>query len=145
MNTAWSGKAAPGGGSLLGGARTGILPGWAPYGVFAGALAVCAAVLAALGIFTIALTLVFGAIVAVAGIYAWSRAIEGPRRAKDRAITMAIVAAFGVAMAPLISLLYEVIQRGVPGLHFYTLNKSRSTATIVRNLGDLLRLPVGVS
>jgi phosphate transport system permease protein len=106
----------PGGSLLAASARGGVLPGWAPYGVVAGALAVCAAVLAALGIFTVALMLVFGALVAIVGIYSWSRAVEGARRAKDRAITMAIVAAFGVAMAPLISLLYEVIKRGVPGL-----------------------------
>ena len=71
--------------------------------------------------------LVFGAIVAVVGIYAWSRAVEGPRRAKDRAITMAIVAAFGVAMAPLISLLYEVVKRGIPGLssEFFSRRRAR--------------------
>jgi phosphate transport system permease protein len=111
------------GGQLLGGAvGGGILPSWAPYGVVAGSLVFCAAALAALGIFTVALTLVFGALVSVLSIYAWSRAVEGPRRAKDRAITMAIVAAFGVAMAPLISLLYEVVKRGVPGLsaEFFT-------------------------
>ena len=56
--------------------------------------------------------LVFGALVAILAIYAWSRTVEGRRRAKDRAITMAIATAFGVAMAPLISLLYEVIKRG---------------------------------
>jgi phosphate transport system permease protein len=115
---------AAGGGSLLGGRDRGggILPGWAPYGAFAAALALCAVVEAALGIFTVALMLVFGALVAIAGIYVWSRAVEGPRRAKDRAVTMAIVAAFGVAMAPLISLLYEVVKRGVPGLsaEFFT-------------------------
>jgi phosphate transport system permease protein len=104
------------GGGLLAAAASGALPGWAPYGVFAGSLAFCAAVLAALGIFTVALMLVFGALVAIAAIYTVSLVVEGPRRAKDRAITMAIVAAFGVAMAPLISLLYEVIKRGVPGL-----------------------------
>jgi phosphate transport system permease protein len=115
---------AAGGGSLLGAHDRGggLLPSWAPYGTFAGALAFCAVVEAALGIFTIALMLVFGALVAIAGIYAWSRAVEGARRAKDRAVTMAIVAAFGVAMAPLISLLYEVVKRGVPGLsaEFFT-------------------------
>src|SRR6201995_1980032 len=100
----------------------GTLPSWAPWGAFAGALVFCAAVEAALGWFTIALMLVFGAIVAILPISVWSRVAEGHRRAKDRAITMAIASAFGVAMAPLISLLYEVISRGVKGLswEFFT-------------------------
>jgi phosphate transport system permease protein len=94
----------------------GTLPRWAAYGAFVGSLVFCAAVLAALGWFTIALMLVFGALVSVLAIYGWSRAVEGRRRAKDRAVTMAIVAAFGAAMAPLISLLYEVISRGAKGI-----------------------------
>jgi phosphate transport system permease protein len=104
------------------GGRGGTLPNWAPWGAFAAALVFCAAVEAALGWFTIALMLVFGAPVAIVAIYAWSRAVEGHRRAKDRAITMAIASAFGVSMAPLISLLYEVISRGVKGLswEFFT-------------------------
>jgi phosphate transport system permease protein len=110
-------------GPLLGtGMGGGTLPGWAPYGVFFGALALSALALSAFGVFTIALTLAFSVFVATAGIYAWSRAVEGPRRAVDRAVTMAIVAAFGLAMVPLISLLYEVVKRGVPGLsaEFFT-------------------------
>jgi phosphate transport system permease protein len=100
----------------------GTLPGWAPYGAFVGALMFCTAALAALGWFTIALMLVFGAPAAIVAIYAWSRAVEGRRRAKDRAVTMAIVTAFGVSMAPLISLLYEVIKRGARGIswEFFT-------------------------
>ncbi len=55
-------------------------------------------------------------------IYAWSRAVEGPRRAKDRVVTLAIAAAFALAMLPLISLLYEVAKRGIPGfsVEFFT-------------------------
>ena len=104
------------------GGSGGTLPSWAPWGAFVGALVFCAAVEAALGWFTIALMLVFGVIVATIAIYAWSRAIEGTRRAKDRAVTMAIASAFGIAMVPLISLLYEVIKRGVKGIswEFFT-------------------------
>src|ERR1700743_1884572 len=69
----------------------GTLPSWAAYGAFVGSLAFTAAVLGALGWFTIALMLVFGALVSVLAIYAWSRAVEGRRRAKDRAVTIAIV------------------------------------------------------
>src|SRR6201995_2791671 len=100
----------------------GALPSWAAYGVLAGSMVFCAAVEAALGWFTIALMLVFGALVGIVAIYVWSRAVEGSRRAKDRSITMAIVAAFGIAMAPLISLLYEVIKRGAAGIswEFFT-------------------------
>jgi phosphate transport system permease protein len=104
------------------GSGGGTLPDWSPYAAFAGALVFCAAALAALGWFTIALMLVFGCLVAIVAIYAWSRPVEGRRRAKDRAITMAIVAAFGISMAPLISLLYEVIKRGAAGIswEFFT-------------------------
>ena len=70
--------------------------------------------------------LVFGALVAIVAIYAWSRAVEGRRRAKDRAVTMAIAAAFGIAMAPLISLLYEVVKRGAAGPQLGLLHHDRA-------------------
>jgi phosphate transport system permease protein len=100
------------GGTLAGG----VLPNWAPYAVFAAAAALSAAVLLATGSFTVALMLVFAVIAACIGIYALSRAVEGPRRAVDRTVTVAIAAAFALAMIPLISLLYEVAKRGLPGL-----------------------------
>lgn len=96
----------------------GTLPKWAPWGAFVGSLVFAGAIEAALGWFTIALMLVFGALIAIIAIYAWSRTVEGRRRAKDRAVTMAIAAAFGVSMAPLISLLYEVIKRGARGINW---------------------------
>jgi phosphate transport system permease protein len=96
--------------------RGGTLPGWAPYGVIAGSLVFTAALLLATGAFAIGLLMVFGTIVSCVAIYAWSRAVEGPRRALDRLMTFAIAAAFGLALIPLLSLLFQVTQRGLPGL-----------------------------
>ncbi len=106
------------GGNLAGG----VLPGWASYAVFVGSWAFAAAALAAFGSFTVALSLVFAVIVAVLALYWWSRLVEGPRRAFDRAMTLVIASAFGLAMIPLLSLIFEVVKRGMPGisLEFFT-------------------------
>src|SRR5262245_1375994 len=95
------------GGSLLAasGVGGGLLPDWAPYAAFVGAAVLSAAVLLATGAFTIALMLVFAVPVACVGLYAWSRSVEGSRRAKDRVVTLAIASAFGLAMIPLFSLI----------------------------------------
>src|SRR4029079_3763879 len=81
-----------------------------------------AAVLLAAGSFTVALTLLLGTLLSAVFLYAWSRAVEGPRRAKDRVMTLWIAAAFGLAMIPLFSLVFEVAKRGIPGLsaEFFT-------------------------
>jgi phosphate transport system permease protein len=50
--------------------------------------------------------------VSLALVYVWSRITEGRRRATDRLATLSIAAAFAIAVAPLISLLYEVVKRG---------------------------------
>src|SRR5262245_47171187 len=96
--------------------RGGTLPDWAPYGVIAGSLVFAAAVLLATGSFSIALLLVGATVVSCIAIYAWSRAVEGSRHALDRLMTFAIIAAFALALIPLISLLYQVTKRGLPGL-----------------------------
>jgi phosphate transport system permease protein len=102
----------------------GVLPDWAPYGVVAGSLLFVAALLLATGTFGVALLLVAATVVSCVAIYAWSRAVEGRRRAFDRLVTFAIVAAFALALAPLVSLLFEVVKRGLPGLDWEFLTGS---------------------
>jgi phosphate transport system permease protein len=86
--------------------------GRAPYAVFGGAVLLGALILFAAGSFTIALLFVLAIAFALPAIYIWSRVAEGPRRAKDRLVTMSIFSAFLIAVAPLASLLFEVVKRG---------------------------------
>jgi phosphate transport system permease protein len=102
----------------------GVLPSRATSGVVGASAVLVAAILAAIGIFTVAFLLVFTAIVAIVAIYSWSRAVEGSRRAKDRGMTMVIVSAFCLALIPLLSLVYEVVKRGVRGLDLDFLTES---------------------
>ncbi|MFL5908227.1 MAG: phosphate ABC transporter permease PstA [Solirubrobacterales bacterium] len=102
---------APLSGAAVGG---GTLPPWFLRAVVGGSALVALAVLLATGGFTIALLFLLTALIALPTVYIWSRVAEGRRRATDRLVTLSIAAAFGIAVAPLISLLYEVIKRGLP-------------------------------
>ncbi|MGE5282157.1 MAG: phosphate ABC transporter permease PstA [Chloroflexota bacterium] len=93
-----------------------VLPDWAPYGAAGASALLAAALLLAAGSFSVALLLVATAALACIVTYSWSRAVEGPRRAKDRLLTLVIVSAFALALIPLLSLIFEVVKRGVPGL-----------------------------
>ena len=69
-------------------------------------------ILLATGGITVVLLFVLTAALALPTTYIWSRLVEGRRAATDRLVTLAILTAFGIALAPLISLLWEVINRG---------------------------------
>jgi len=95
---------------------TGVLPNWFPYAAVGGSALPAAILLLAAGSFSVALLLILTVFVAAIVTYAWSRQVEGSRRAKDRLVTLIIVAAFGLALIPLLSLVFEVAKRGIPGL-----------------------------
>ena len=97
------------GGPTLGG---GTLPSWFLHAVVGGSALISLAVLLATGAFTIVLLFVLTFVLALPTAYIWSRLTEGRREAKDRLVTVGIAAGFGIAVAPLISLLYEVVKRG---------------------------------
>ena len=87
------------------------VPSWGPWAVYAVAL-VLVVVLSRATDLNVALLAVVGAILAGAAVYLWSRALEGSRRAVDRAATLAVTSSFVVALVPLVSLLVTVIRRG---------------------------------
>jgi phosphate transport system permease protein len=97
-----------GGGSVA----TGTLPRWFNPAVFGGCALVALAVLLITGGFTILLLFLLTAALALPTAYIWSRMLENRRQATDRLVTLAIFTGFGLAVAPLISLLYEVVKRG---------------------------------
>jgi len=55
---------------------------------------------------------VFGLIGFAFALYALSRAVEGRRKATDRLVTILVTTAFSLALIPLLSLAYTVVQKG---------------------------------
>ena len=90
----------------------GSLPSWGPWAVLGGVAAAVAGVLALIG-FNVVLLVVATVVLTGAGVYGWSRAVEGPRKATDRAVTIAVSSAFALALAPLVSVLLTVASRGL--------------------------------
>ncbi len=48
---------------------------------------------------------------------AWSRVVENSRAAKDRLVTVLVWAAFGLALVPLVSLVWQVVSQGLPAIN----------------------------
>ena len=87
------------------------LPRVAPL-IIAGVAVALALLLVVLGVGTIGAVLV-GALVYLAALPLWSLFVEGRRGATDRLMTGLIWATFLVAVVPLVSLLWRVIDKGV--------------------------------
>jgi phosphate transport system permease protein len=88
------------------------LPRFAAAGLYAAGIAL-GAVLSALTGFSIALTVVYGVVLGTVAVYVGARLVEGPRKASDRLVTALVTTAFAVAMIPLVSLVYTVLDRGL--------------------------------
>ena len=75
-----------------------------------------AALLAGLGLRLAGLALAWCALLAALGytvaIHLWSRLVEGGRRALDRTVTALVTSAFLLALLPLVSVLWTVVERG---------------------------------
>jgi phosphate transport system permease protein len=87
------------------------LPAWAPWAAYGAAIALALALWRGTGM-SLALLVVAAILLAGASVYAWSRAVEGSRRATDRLATLVVTSTFAIAMVPLASLLETVIRKG---------------------------------
>ncbi len=90
----------------------GTLPSWAPWATLAGAVALGAVLTVGAGLH-IGVATVLTIAVHMVVLYAWSRAVEGGRRATDRLVTAVVTSAFLVALLPLVSVLVTVLQKGL--------------------------------
>ena len=96
-------------------ATRGQLPRWAPPAVFAGALGVVVLLGLAYDL-NIALYALYTVVLGTGVLFVLSRVVEGRRKSLDRLVTCGVVSAFAVAMVPLLSLVFEVVSRGVARL-----------------------------
>ena len=103
--------------------RTGRLARWAPWACFAGA-AVVVGVLWPLFDLNVALFVLYTVVLGTLAVYLLTRTVEGSRQATDRLVTCLVVSAFGLAMVPLVSLVWEVVSRGAARLDGEFFNSS---------------------
>lgn len=101
---------------------------------------------------------VAGAVLTALAVYAWARAIEGPRKALDRAVTIVVSAAFVLAVLPLGSLLFTVVERGAGRFDFQFFTESQRNVVgagggaehailgtlVITGMATLFSVPIGI-
>lgn len=92
------------------------------------------------------------------GLPLWSRAVEGGRRATDRAVSLLVWSAFALAMIPLVSLVWTVVSKGAGILSSQFFNNSMRGVLgegggiyhaimgtlIITALATVISVPIGV-
>ncbi|WP_370324636.1 phosphate ABC transporter permease PstA [Euzebya sp.] len=129
-----------------------------PVGIAVAALAAASAIVIPLAGFNLALI----AVVALGGfsvaLHLASRRVEGARRAVDRTVTTVVSSAFALAVLPLVSVMWTVIQRGAARIDgdFFTMSMrnilgegggaSHAVAgtLIITGLAALISVPIGI-
>ncbi|WP_205472142.1 phosphate ABC transporter permease PstA [Nocardioides sp. SYSU D00038] len=99
------------------------LPRWAPLlaGVVSLGVGGLVALIAGWGLVPVAIV---AWVVFFVGLPAWSAAVEGRRASIDRLVTTVAWTTFGLAMIPLVSLVYEVIGNGHSAISWAFFNNS---------------------
>lgn len=106
----------------------GHLPRWGLPAIAAGSLILGAAG-STLGGFSVATLAIYTAIIFVIASTAITTAVEGKRRGRNALATNLVYAAFLLALVPLASVLYTVLQKGLPGMNMHFLFHSMNGVT----------------
>lgn len=146
----------PAGGSGI--SSRGKLPRGVEPGLLALSVLVVVSLLALTGTFSWTATAFGSGLVYVIGIVVLASVVEGPRRGRDRLATAMVTIAFVLAMAPLVSLIWTVVTRGVERLDpaFFTQDMTGVLGEgggaghavvgtlMVTGLAAVISIPVGV-
>ncbi|MBB4906450.1 phosphate ABC transporter permease PstA [Actinophytocola algeriensis] len=103
------------------GLTRGKLPRYAPVVLLVLSFAAVGGLFAALGSFSVPLTVFLGIILYAVVILVVTTFVEGARAARDRLATTLMYSAFGLAVVPLVSLLWTVLENGLERFNGYFL------------------------
>ncbi|GAB3621695.1 phosphate ABC transporter permease PstA [Glutamicibacter endophyticus] len=106
----------------------GKLPKWAIPATAAGSIILGAAA-STLGGFAIATFAIYSALLFVIAATIITSLVEGNRRGKNALATYLVYGAFLLALIPLASVLYTVLQKGIPGINMHFLTSSMNGVT----------------
>ncbi len=133
------------------------LPRYAPLGLYLLGIALGAGLSALTG-FGVVSTVIYGVLLGTLAVYVVTRAVEGTRKATDRLVTCLVTTAFGLAMVPLVSLVWTVLDNGLPRLdgQFFSNSMFRVVGEgggayhailgtlIITALATLISVPIGL-
>ncbi|MBA0053812.1 phosphate ABC transporter permease PstA [Streptomyces sp. AJS327] len=119
------------------------LPRWAPLGVAGGSVALAVGLGLVAGWESRVQWGLLAALFFVAGTYAITSAVEGPRQARDRIATSVVWVCFLVALVPLVSLGWTTVERGLPLLDGYFLTHSMGGMTNLEPGGGIYHALLG--
>jgi len=97
------------------------LPLWAPKANLAGAIALIVILHLVIGMGPVG-AVAIGWLASIVVLPLWSLLVEGPRKATDRLAGVLIASSFGVALIPLVSIVWKVVDEGASALgpEFFT-------------------------
>ncbi|MFD6417417.1 phosphate ABC transporter permease PstA [Streptomyces sp. NPDC060194] len=119
------------------------LPRWTPAGLAVASAAIGAAIGALAGLDSRIQWALIAGLVFLAGSYALAAVVEGPRQAKDRFATSVVWLAFVAALVPLLSLVWETLERGLKVFDGYFLSHSMGVVADAETGGGINAAIIG--
>jgi phosphate transport system permease protein len=119
------------------------LPGWAPAAVAGAAIVVSVALVYTVGSGSPVVATVFAALLFMIAMAVTSAVVEGGRAARNRVATILVYGAFVLALAPLVSVAWTLISKGLESLDLYFLQHSMNNVSAFDDAGGAYHAIIG--